>query len=307
MTLPSLATTRSVTVLGARLHYEVRGGADVAARRGADVAARRRADVAARRGADVAARRGAPLVLVIGSPMASAEFAGLADALAGDYTVVTYDPRGHADSTIDDPQEESTPESRADDIAAILDDLGAESADVFGSSGGAVTGLALVARHPGRVRTLVAHEPPLLELLPDAARHRANTEAIIETFRTEGLHSAWYQFMVTAGFDMSGPGEGAPVVAPPEPTEQEIREAARFFEHELRPTTRYLPDVDVLKNSPSRVVIGIGADSGPLLTYGTSVALGGLLGSTPVEFPGDHGGFLGAPLEFADTLRTVLS
>ncbi|MFF1644665.1 alpha/beta fold hydrolase [Streptomyces sp. NPDC058240] len=53
-------------------------------------------------------------------------------------------------------------------MAAIVDALGADSADVFGSSGGAVTGLALVARHPARVRTLVAHEPPVMELLPDA-------------------------------------------------------------------------------------------------------------------------------------------
>ncbi len=273
MTLPSTPTVRSVTVPGARLHYEVRGS-------------------------------GGPLLLVIGSPMASADFASLADALAGDHTVVTYDPRGHANSTIDDPDEDSTAESRADDIAAILDDLGAESADVFGSSGGAVTGLALVARHPGRVRTLIAHEPPLLELLPDAPQQRANTEDIIETFHAAGMEAAWYKFMVTAGFDMTMP-EKMPAQA--EPTEQDRREAARFFDHELRPTTRYLPDIDALKNGPSRVVIGIGADSGRLLTYRTSVALCGLLGSTPVEFPGDHGGFLSAPTEFAETLRTLLS
>jgi pimeloyl-ACP methyl ester carboxylesterase len=273
MTLPSTATVHSVTVPGARLHYEVRGS-------------------------------GGPLLLVIGSPMASADFAPLADALAGDHTVVTYDPRGHANSTIDDPDEDSTAESRADDIAAVLDDLGAESADVLGSSGGAVTGLALVARHPGRVRTLIAHEPPLLELLPDAPQQRANTEDIIETFHAAGMEAAWYKFMVTAGFDTTMP-EKMPAQA--EPTEQDRREAARFFDHELRPTTRYLPDIDALKNGPSRVVIGVGADSGRLLTYQTSVALCGLLGGTPVEFPGDHGGFLGAPTEFAETLRTLLS
>jgi pimeloyl-ACP methyl ester carboxylesterase len=273
MTLSSTPTVRSVTVPGARLHYEVRGS-------------------------------GGRLLVVIGSPMASADFAPLAEALAGDHTVVTYDPRGHANSTIDDPDEDSTAESRADDIAAILDDLGAESADVFGSSGGAVTGLALVARHPGRVRMLIAHEPPLLELLPDAPQQRANTEDIIETFHAAGMEAAWYKFMVTAGFDMTMP---AKMPAEPEPTEQDRREAARFFDHELRPTTRYLPDIDALKNGPSRVVIGIGADSGRLLTYQTSVALSGLLGGTPVEFPGDHGGFLGAPTEFAETLRTLLS
>ena len=237
MTLP--ITTRFVSVPGARLHYEVRGTG--------------------------------PLLLVIGSPMASAEFAPLADCLAGDHTVVTYDPRGIANSTIDNADEDSTPELRADDIVAILDDLGAESADLFGSSGGAVTGLALVARHPGRVRTLVAHEPPLLELLPDAAEQRAATQDIIDTFRTDGMQIAWFKFMANAGFDVSAPEGEMPV--PPEPSEDERREAARFFDHELWHTTQYLPDIEALKAGPSRIVIGIGADSGHLLTYRTSTAL----------------------------------
>jgi pimeloyl-ACP methyl ester carboxylesterase len=273
MPLSMSPAVRSVTVPGARLHCEVRGAG--------------------------------PLLLVIGSPMASADFAPLADALAGDHTVVTYDPRGHANSPIDDPNDDATADQRADDVVAILDDLGAESADVFGSSGGAVTGLALVVRHPGRVRTLVAHEPPLLELLPDAAQQRAATEDIIETFHAAGMHAAWFKFMVNAGFDMTTPADMP--AEPPEPTEQDLREAARFFDHELRPTTRYVPDIDALKTNPSRVLIGIGADSGHLLTYRTSVALCDLLSCTPVEFPGDHGGFIGAPTEFADTLRTVLS
>jgi pimeloyl-ACP methyl ester carboxylesterase len=272
MTLSTTPIVRSITVPGARLHYEIRGSG--------------------------------PLVLVIGSPMASAEFAPLADALAGDHTVVTYDPRGYANSPVDDPAAPSGVDERADDVKAILDDLDAESADLFGSSGGAVTGLALVARHPGRVRTLVAHEPPLLELLPDAAEQRANTEAIVDTFHRDGFGAAWMHFMRNAGFDVS-PGD-APS-GPAEPSEDEVRQAARFFEIDLRPTTRYVPDVDALKNGPSRVVVGIGVDSSRLITYRTSVALCESLGTTPVEFPGDHGGFMGAPTEFAGTLRTLLS
>ena len=272
MTLSMSPTVRSVTVPGARLHYEVRGSG--------------------------------PLVLVAGSPMASAEFAPLADALAGDHTVVTFDPRGYANSPVDDPDAASTVEQRADDVVAILDDLGAESADVFGSSGGAVTGLALVARQPGRVRTLVAHEPPLLELLPDAAEQRAATDAIIDTFHRDGFRAAWAHFMRNAGFGLD-PGDGPPVDA--EPSDREIRENTRFFEIDLRPTTRYLPDVEGLKSGPSRVVIGIGVDSGHLLTYRTSVALAEALSAAPVEFPGDHGGFMAAPTEFADVLRSVLA
>jgi pimeloyl-ACP methyl ester carboxylesterase len=269
MTLP--ITTRSLPVPGARLHYEIRGSG--------------------------------PLLLVIGSPMASAEFAPVADALSTDHTVVTYDPRGYAGSPVDNPDTPCSVEQRADDVNSILDDLGAETADLFGSSGGAVTGLALVTRYPGRIRTLVAHEPPLLELLPDAAEQRANTEAIVDTFHRDGFGAAWMHFMDNAGFDVTS--DDAPPTAD-EPSQDDVRQAARFFEIDLRPTCFYQPDVAALKTGPSRVVIGIGVDSGSLLTYRTSTALAERLGSTPAEFPGDHGGFMGAPTEFADTLREVL-
>jgi pimeloyl-ACP methyl ester carboxylesterase len=270
MTLP--IATRTVSVPGARLHYEVRGTG--------------------------------PLLLVVGSPMAAAEFAPLADALASDRTVVTHDPRGYAASTVDDPDARCSVEQRADDVNAILDDMGAESADLFGSSGGAVTGLALVARYPGRIRTLVAHEPPSLALLADAAEQRANTEAIIDTFHRDGFEAAWMHFMDNAGFDVS-PDDAPP--SEPKLSEDAERQSARFFDIDLRPTCYYVPDIEALKSSPSRIVIGIGVDSGKLLTYRTSTTLAELLGSAPAEFPGDHGGFMGAPVEFADTLRRVLA
>jgi pimeloyl-ACP methyl ester carboxylesterase len=277
MTLTDGLTSRSLDVPGARLHYEVRGAG--------------------------------PLLLVIGSPMPAADFAPLAHAMASDHTVVTYDPRGLAGSTIDDPNQDATPDLRADDVAAILDALGAESADVFGSSGGAVTGLALVTSHPGRVRTLVAHEPPLLELLPDAEQQRAATDDIIVAFHDQGPEAAWFKFMSHAGFDMSDPNVGPPPGPEPTPEQQakQLADSARFFDHELRDTSRYVPDVAALKTGAERIVVGIGADSGQLVTHRTSTALSGLLGAAPVEFPGDHGGFIGAPGSFADRLREVLA
>jgi pimeloyl-ACP methyl ester carboxylesterase len=263
--------TCSLAVPGAHLHYEVRGDG--------------------------------PLLLLLGAPMPAADFTALAHALATDRTVVTTDPRGIAGSPVDDPRQDSTPELRADDVAAILDDIGAGSADVFGSSGGAVTGLALVARHPMRVRTLIAHEPPVLELLPDAAAQRAITEDIIETFHREGLAAAMGKFMANAGLDM--PPESGPVASPPSP--QQIADGTRFLAHELRGTASYIPDITALTRGPARVVVGIGAASGALLTYRTSLALADRLGTTPVEFPGDHGGFLGHPSKFADVLRKLFA
>ncbi|MEU1043147.1 alpha/beta hydrolase [Streptomyces sp. NPDC005907] len=294
-----MTTTHTLTAPGVRLHYEVRGTG--------------------------------PLLLVMGAPMSAAAFAPLADALAGDHTVVTHDPRGIGGSRLDDPGQDSTPELRADDVAALLDALGAESADVFGSSGGAVTGLALAARHPGRVRTLVAHEPPLLSLLPDAAERHAATEDIIETFHKEGVGAAWAKFMAvsTAPGALTGPpSEASDAPESPgssdapespgssdapespeshEPSAQDLADSAHFFAHELRGTTRYVPDIPALTSGPGRVVVAIGATSGPLLTHHTSTALAGLLGTPPAEFPGGHGGFMEQPEQFAQALREVLA
>lgn len=268
-----MVTTHTLDVPGAHLRYEVRGTG--------------------------------PVLVITGAPMGAAHFAPLADALAHDYTVVTHDPRGISGSTLDDPEQDSTPELRADDIAAILDDLGAESAHVFGSSGGAVTGLALVARHPARVRTLVAHEPPVLGLLPDAEERLAETDDIVETFHREGLGPALAKFLATSGMDTDE--EGAPAAPPEEPSAQDLADGARFLAHELRGTARYMPDLPALTAGRTRVVIGIGATSGPLVTYRTSMELAGRLGTEPAEFPGGHGGFLEAPGEFAGVLRKVLA
>jgi clorobiocin biosynthesis protein CloN7 len=103
-------------------------------------------------------RRGSgPLLLLIGSPMDSGGFAPLASALADRYTVVTYDPRGIANSSREDTTEDVTPTQQAEDVHRLLSALGGGPADVFGSSGGAVVGLALVTAHPDQLRTLVAH------------------------------------------------------------------------------------------------------------------------------------------------------
>ena len=126
-------------------------------------------------------RQGAgPLLLMIGSPMDSTGFAGLARALAGRYTVVTYDPRGIGHSTREDATQDVTPEQQADDVHRLLSALGGEPADIFGSSGGAVVGLALVTAHPSQVKTLVAHEPPVIELLPDRDQVRAQIQDIYD-------------------------------------------------------------------------------------------------------------------------------
>jgi pimeloyl-ACP methyl ester carboxylesterase len=144
-------------------------------------------------------RRGTgPLLALIGSPMDSTGFAGLAGALADTYTVVTYDPRGIGNSG-EPADEDVTPGQQAEDVHRLLAALGGGPADVFGSSGGGVVGLALITAHPNDVRRLVAHEPPVAEVMPDRDEVRAQIQDIYDTYRAEGADKAMIKFMVHAG------------------------------------------------------------------------------------------------------------
>jgi pimeloyl-ACP methyl ester carboxylesterase len=250
-------------------------------------------------------RGSGPVLVITAAPMGKAAFSALAEALADRFTVVTHDPRGVSASVLDDPEQDSTPELRADDLAAILDDLGAESADVFGTSGGAVTGLALVERHPARVRTLIAHEPPLVELLPDPDDPRAQVDAVVEAFRTAGLGAALAKFRAFVdGGDAGSPAQGSPGQG--EPSQEDLANATHFVAHELLATVRFVPNTSAISASPARVVVAIGEDSSALLTFRTSTALADRLDETPVRFPGGHVGFLARPGDFADAVAGAL-
>ncbi|HEY5783504.1 MAG TPA: alpha/beta hydrolase [Microlunatus sp.] len=131
-------------------------------------------------------RGSGPLLLVVGQPMTSGPFGPLADDLAADHTVVTYDPHGVGQSSVEDPSLPITPETEADDLAALVDEPGLGPAAVRGTSGGAVAGLAFASRHPDEITTLIAHEPPVADLLPDAAPIRAAVDAIEDTYRSAG-------------------------------------------------------------------------------------------------------------------------
>ena len=149
-------TSHMLDVPGARLYYEVQGSG--------------------------------PAFALIGHPMDASGFASIAPVLAEAYTVVTYDPRGFGRSTIDDPDQDGEPDLLADDVRRVLEAaVGKVPAHVFGSSGGAVTGLALVARYPGHVETLIAHEAPLALLLPEAEEARAGFHEIYDTYRKRGI------------------------------------------------------------------------------------------------------------------------
>jgi hypothetical protein len=149
----------------------------------------------------------------------------------------------------------------------------------------------------------VAHEPPLLRLLPDATAQLAAVEETVEAFHRDGLGAAWQRFMEQAGYHAEHPDEDA---GENEPSEQDLVDGTRFFAHELWHTTSYRLDVAALAAGPVRVMIGLGVESHKLLTCRTSVALAEGLGAAPVDYPGEHTGFADHPVAFAEALHAAL-
>lgn len=218
--------------------------------------------------------------------------------------MLTTDPRGINRSRVDDPDKDSTPEMRADDVSRLLTRVDAGSAAVFGSSGGAVSALALAQTHPQQVHTVVAHEPPLTELLDDRDRLRAQTEDVVGTYLTGDVRGAWAKFLSMAGLHL--PPEVFEGVVDGERDPQAVADERFQFVHMMRATTRWRPDVAGLRAATTRIVVGIGEESTGQLCDRTSRALADALDVEPTTFPGGHTGFVDDPDAFAARLRAVL-
>jgi pimeloyl-ACP methyl ester carboxylesterase len=258
-----------------------------------------------------------PPLFLIGSPMAAPGFGTLASHFA-DRTVITYDPRGSERSHLTEPTALPTPEDHADDLHRIIQDAGAGPVDLFASSGGATNALALVARHPEDVRTLVAHEPPLPSLLPDREAALAAAHAVHETYRRSGWGAGMAHFMLI----VSHRGEFGPDFAeqpPPDPTafglpsEDDGSRTDPLLGLALVGSIGYEPDLDALRAASARIVVAAGEESEGEMANRGAFAVAERLGTEPVVFPSHHGGFLGgeygqagAPEAFAAKLREVL-
>lgn len=260
-----------------------------------------------------------PLVL-IGSPMGAGGFPSLA-AHFPDRTLVSYDPRNNGErSVVDDPSTPITPEIQADDVHRIIEAVGGGPVDLFGSSGGAIVTLALIAKYPNDLRTAVAHEPPLAALVPDREHAIAATRAINATYHRSGPGAAMAHFIQVVSH--AGPFTAEDAAAPPPdpamfgmPAEDDGVRTDLMLEHNMLWLTTFEPDFEAIKRAPTRLVLAAGEDSEGILASRGAYAAAEQLGSDVVIFPGGHGGFMGGeygqppekPAEFAARLREVLA
>jgi pimeloyl-ACP methyl ester carboxylesterase len=260
---------------------------------------------------------GRPPLVMIGQPMEAGGFSLLA-SLFPERTVVTYDPRGLGRSTRKDGRVDQLPETQAGDVHAIIEALGAGPVEMFASSGGAVTALALVAAYPGDVTTLVAHEPPIIPVLPDAGAAERVRASVRDAYEAKGLGAGMAAFIAMTSWKGEYTDDYFAQPAPDPaafgmPAEDDGTRDNPLLSDRSWAISSYRPDVEAVTAAPTRVVIAVGEETGDTFTGRTSVATAELLGQRATVFPSHHGGFLGGeygyagqPEAFARRLREVL-
>jgi pimeloyl-ACP methyl ester carboxylesterase len=284
-----MVTTHTLETAGADLVYDVHGPAD----------------------------SGRAPLLMVGQPMAADGFGTLA-SLFPERTVVTYDPRGLGRSVRKDGRVEHRPDVQAGDLHTLVQALGGGPVELFGSSGGAVTALALVTAHPGDVSTLVAHEPPLIGLLPDAAAAERAWGGVRDAYQAGGSGAGMAAFIALTSW--RGQFTDDYFAQPPADPAQFGMPAADdgsrddpLLSDRSAAVSGYRPDFVALAAVPTRVVIAVGEESLDVFTGRTALATAERLGQDATVFPSHHGGFMGGefgyagqPEAFARKLREVL-
>jgi pimeloyl-ACP methyl ester carboxylesterase len=260
---------------------------------------------------------GRPPLVMIGQPMTATGFRSLASYLP-DRTVVTYDPRGLGRSSRKDGRVDHAPTVQAIDVHAVIEALGAGPVEMFASSGGAVTALALVAAYPDDVVTLVAHEPPLIPVLPDAEAAERARAGFRDAYQARGSGAGMAAFMAMTSWRGEFTDEyfAQPAPDPAQfgmPADDDGSRDDPLLSDRSWAVSGYRPDADALTAAPTRVVIAVGEESEGTFTGRSAAATAELLGQQATVFPSHHGGFLGGefgyagqPEAFARRLREVL-
>jgi pimeloyl-ACP methyl ester carboxylesterase len=256
--------------------------------------------------------QGQPLLMIAPGGGDGWQYSFVAEILADEYRVITYDRRANARSTMNTPQNfEISQQSR--DAVAVLRAVGETSAFIFGNSSGAVIALDMAKTQPQAVRALIAHEAPIPRVLPNAMKWQRFFANVYATAFRFGSSLAALRFILGIQVPVGQliKATAAVNIHRKQSSERYVsdREASDFLvKQELLPVTNYLPDGERIKQNGVRIFIGSGTWAQGKKTWLAQIAqiLAEQLGCELVTFPGHHGSFMDMPDEFATTLRSVL-
>jgi pimeloyl-ACP methyl ester carboxylesterase len=261
---------------------------------------------------------GRPPLFMIGQPMDASGFRTLASYFP-DRTVITHDPRGLGRSVRKDGRVDKVPTVQAGDVHAVIRALDAGPVEMFASSGGAVTSLALVAAYPNDVTVLVAHEPPLVPVLPDAEAAERAMAQFRDAYAAKGQGFGMAAFIAMTSWQGEFTEEYFAQATPDPaqfgmPSEDDSSRDNPLLSDRSTAVSSYRPDVEALVAARTRIVIAVGEESEGTFTGRTSVATAELLGQQATVFPSHHAGFAGGefgyagqPEAFAHKLRELLT
>jgi pimeloyl-ACP methyl ester carboxylesterase len=260
---------------------------------------------------------GRPPLVMIGQPMDASGFRAQVK-LFDDRTVVTYDPRGLGRSKRKDGGITNDPETQAEDVHALIEALGVGPVEMLASSGGAVTALALVTAYPEDVSTLIAHEPPIDSVLPDAKAVQQARAVYTQAYQDKGFGAGMAGFIALTSWEGEVTDEYLARPVPDAaafgmPTGDDGKRDDPLLSELSWAVPLYEPDIAALKAASTRIVVALGEESTKVYTGRTALALAELLGQEATVFPSHHGGFMdgefgyaGQPEAFAAKVREVL-
>jgi pimeloyl-ACP methyl ester carboxylesterase len=269
---------------------------------------------------------GPPLLLIAGGGGDCGAYWPLANVLASDYTALTYDRRGNSRSPLHHAPAEIGMAEQSADAVAVLQACGFGSGLIFGNSGGATVALDVAAFHPEAVDAVVAHEPPLPRVLPDADAYLVPYDEIARVLDAEGWRAAFRLFQEWVAHV---PPDELPTtmtvlleparILPPGPHLDLMQRLSRNWEYmtrfEIQPFIHYLPDLDRIAANATRVALAAGQDTIALARrdglrhdpfHRPCLVMAERLGAEFCEFPGGHQAPAELPVPFAAALRGLL-
>ena len=271
---PAQATEGRVNVNGADLYYEVRG-------------------------------TGPAVLLIHGTNLDSGCYEDLAGILATEFTVVTYDRRGYSRSPRPPEWKSTSIQEQADDAGALLGAIGVGPAAVFGSSSAGPIALEVALRHPDRVRRVIAHEPALFTVLPEALVQEAFAALtpMIEQAVAAGGPAAGQQALLGA---LAGVG-GFESLATAQVRGRWLANAELVFQMEFpNMLLRYRPDEGAIAATRIPIHAMRATESLPI-NIAASEWLASKTGMSLLDCPGTHLAYCQRPLEVADAIGPFLA
>jgi pimeloyl-ACP methyl ester carboxylesterase len=246
---------------------------------------------------------GPTLLMIHGTGADSGCYDQVADRLAANFKVITYDRRGWSRSPRPSGWERTSIDEQADDAAWLLRATGNAPALVFGSSSAGLTGLDLILRHPDVVRGAVLHESSTFTWLPQdfVEQQFAEMNSLLAPAVAAGGPRAGHQALLTA---LAGE-DGYASLGPPEILERWLGNAEFMFEYEFPSMLLgYRPNPAAISSVQVPVKVMRAAESQAINTA-ASEWLAAQLETEILIAPGAHCAYSSRPDAFADALHPL--